>query len=157
MGKRFINEKRKLKLINTHLFHCLKTFLKSPLNLWLFYLINKGHQIKLMNIPAQMIIGSFIYNKLLEKEQDQFRFYKRYNNFNISEWFGDNYFYDEDDLKDFWGVKNLKDINGCVYIREFDNLTRDEEKFWRSLSLNGYQIKIYWCWYLKLKLGFHLL
>ena len=98
-----------------------------------------------MNIPAQMIIGSFIYNKLLEKEQKKFKFYKSYNNFNISEWLGDNYFYDEDDLKDFWGVKNLKEINGCVYVREFDNLTRDEEKFWRSLSLNGCQIKVYWC------------
>ena len=50
-----------------------------------------------MNIPAQLIIGSFIYNNLLEKEQEKFRFYKRYNNLNISEWFGDNYFYDEDD------------------------------------------------------------
>ena len=98
-----------------------------------------------MNIPAQLIIGSFIYNNLLEKEQEKFRFYKEYNNLNISEWFGDNYFYDEDDLLDFWGVKNLKEINGSVYIREFDNLTRDEETFWRSLSLNGCQIKIYWC------------
>ena len=98
-----------------------------------------------MNIPAQLVIGSFIYNKLLEKEQAKFRFYRTYNNLNISEWFGDNYFYDEDDLLEFWGVKNLKEINGCVYIREFDNLTRDEEKFWRSLSLNGCQIKVYWC------------
>ena len=98
-----------------------------------------------MNIPAQMVIGSFIYDKLLEKEQEKFKFYKRYNNLNISKWFGDSYFYDEEDLIDFWGVKNLKDINGCVYIREFDNLTLDEEKSWRSLSLNGYQIKIYWC------------
>ena len=98
-----------------------------------------------MNIPAQLVIGSFIYDRLLEKEQEKFRFYKRYNNLNISEWFGDNYFYDEEDLIGFWGVKNLKEINGCVYIREFDNLTRDEEKFWRSLSLNDYQIKIYWC------------
>ena len=98
-----------------------------------------------MNIPAQLVIGSFIYNKLLEEDQEKFVFYKRYNNLNISEWFGDDFFYDEDDLIDFWGVKNLKDINGCVYIRYFDNLTRDEEKFWRSLSLNGYQIKIYWC------------
>ena len=107
--------------------------------------MNKGHQVKLMNIPAQLVIGSFIYNKLLEKEQEKFRFYKRYNNFNISEWFGDNYFYDEDDLKDFWGVENLKEINGCVYVREFDNLTRDEENFWRSLSINGCQFKVYWC------------
>ena len=98
-----------------------------------------------MNIPAQLVIGSYIYNKLSENEQEKFNFYKRYNNLNISEWFGDNYFYDEEDLFDFWGVKNLKDINGCVYIREFDNLTRDQEKFWKSLSLNGYQIKIYWC------------
>ena len=98
-----------------------------------------------MNIPAQLVIGSFIYNKLSEENQEKFVFYKRYNNLNISEWFGDDFFYDEDDLIDFWGVKNLKDINGCVYIREFDNLTRNEEKFWRSLSLNGYQIKIYWC------------
>ena len=98
-----------------------------------------------MNIPAQLVIGSFIYNKLSEEVQEKFVFYKRYNNLNISEWFGDDFFYDEDDLIDFWGVKNLKDINGCVYIRYFDNLTRDEEKFWRSLSLNGYQIKIYWC------------
>ena len=98
-----------------------------------------------MNIPAQLVIGSFIYNKLLENEQEKFRFYRRYNNLNISKWFGDNYFYDEEDLLDFWGVKNLNDINGIVYVREFDNFTRDEEKFWRSLSLNGHQIKIYWC------------
>ena len=98
-----------------------------------------------MNIPAQLVIGSFIYNKLLEKEKEKFKLYKKYNNRNILEWSGDNYFYDEEDLLNFWGVKNIKDINGCVYIREFDNLTRDEEKFWRSLSLNGLQIKIYWC------------
>ena len=98
-----------------------------------------------MNIPAQLVIGSFIYKKLLEKEKDKFRFYKAYNNLNISGWFGDNYFYDEDDLMEFWGVKDLKDINGIVYVREFDNFTRDEEMFWRSLSLNGHQIKIYWC------------
>ena len=41
-----------------------------------------------MNIPAQMVIGSFIYNKLLENEQEKFRFYKSYNNLNISEWQG---------------------------------------------------------------------
>ena len=98
-----------------------------------------------MNIPAQLVIGSFIYNKLLKKDQEKFRLYKKYYDLNISDWFGDNYFYDEDDLLDFWGVKNLKEINGSVYIREFDNLTRDEEKFWRSLSLNGCQIKVYWC------------
>ena len=98
-----------------------------------------------MNIPAQLVIGSFIYDKLLEKEKKIFRLYKTYNNLNNSEWLGDNYFYDEEDLLDFWGVKSIGDINGKVYIREFDNLTRDEEKSWRSLSLNGYQIKIYWC------------
>ncbi len=98
-----------------------------------------------MNIPAQLVIGSYIYNKLLEEEQEKFSFYKKYRNLNISEWFGDNYFYDEEDLLAFWGVKDLKDINGCVYVREFDNLTRGEERFWRSLSLNDYQIKIYWC------------
>ena len=98
-----------------------------------------------MNIPAQLVIGSFIYNKLLAKEKEKFGLYKTYNNRNTLEWCGDNYFYDEEDLLNFWGVKNIKDINGCVYIREFDNLTRDEEKFWRSLSLNGKQIKIYWC------------
>ena len=98
-----------------------------------------------MNIPAQLVIGSYIYKNLLEKEQEKFRFYKRYDNHNISSWFGDNYFYDEEELLNFWGVKNLKDINGSVYIREFENLTRDDEKFWRSLSFNGYQIKIYWC------------
>ena len=98
-----------------------------------------------MNIPAQLVIGSFIYDKLPEKEKEKFRLYKTYNNLYISEWFGDNYFYDEEDLLNFWGVKNLKDINGCVYIRKFDNLTRNEEKFWRSLSLNDHQIKIYWC------------
>tara|TARA_Y100000589_G_scaffold216506_1_gene204224 strand:- start:4 stop:327 length:324 start_codon:yes stop_codon:yes gene_type:complete len=107
--------------------------------------MNKDHQVKLINIPAQLVIGSFIYNQLLKKDRKLFKLYKRYNNLNISEWFGDNYFYDEEDLMDFWGVKNLKDVNGCVYIREFENLTRDEEKYWRSLSLNGYQIKIYWC------------
>tara|TARA_B100001121_G_C18204757_1_gene396377 strand:+ start:127 stop:423 length:297 start_codon:yes stop_codon:yes gene_type:complete len=98
-----------------------------------------------MNIPAQLVIGSSIFNKLLDEEKVKFKFYKRYNNLNIPEWFGDNYFYDEEDLLFFWGVKNLKDINGSVYTREFDNLTRDEEQFWRSLSLDGYQIKIYWC------------
>ena len=98
-----------------------------------------------MNIPAQLVIGSFIYNKLSEKEKKNFRLYKTYNNLNKTEWFGDNYFYDEEDLLKFWGVNYIEDINGRVYIREFDNLTRDEEKFWRSLSLNGYQIKIYWC------------
>ena len=98
-----------------------------------------------MNIPAQLVIGSYIYKKLLGKEQEKFRLYKRYNNLNSSEWLGDNYFYDQEDLLDFWGVKNLKDIDGCVYIREFDNLTREEEQFWRSLSLKGCQIKIYWC------------
>ncbi len=109
------------------------------------YFINSDHQFKLMNIPAQLVIGSFIYKKLLKKEQEKFIFYKRYNNLNVSEWLGDNYFYDNEDLLDFWGVKCLKDINGCVYIRKFDNLTRDEEQFWRSLSFNGDQIKIYWC------------
>ena len=98
-----------------------------------------------MNIPAQLVIGSYIYNKLLKKDQKKFTLYKRYKNLNNFEWFGDNYFYDEEDLLEFWGVKNLKDINGSVYIREFNNLTREEEKLWRSLSLNGDQIKIYWC------------
>ena len=142
MGILYLDE---IKIHITHLFHWLKTFVKCALNLRLFYLIKIDHKFKLMNIPAQLVIGSFIYNKLLEKEQEKFRFYKKYNNLNISEWFGDNYFYDEDDLIDFWGVNNLKEIKGSVYIRYFDNLTRDEEKFWRSLSLNGYQIKIYWC------------
>ena len=98
-----------------------------------------------MNIPAQLVIGSYIYKKLSEKEKEKFKFYKKYNTLNSSEWFGDNYFYDEEDLLTFWGVKNLKDINGSVYIREFENLTREDEKYWRSLSLNGYQIKVYWC------------
>tara|TARA_Y100000589_G_scaffold33096_1_gene27592 strand:+ start:583 stop:879 length:297 start_codon:yes stop_codon:yes gene_type:complete len=98
-----------------------------------------------MNIPAQLVIGSDIYKKLLEKEKEKFKLYKKYNNLKISGWFGDNYFYDEEDLLDFWKVENLEDINGNVYIREFDNLTREEEKVWRSLSLNGEQIKIYWC------------
>ena len=98
-----------------------------------------------MNIPAQLVIGSDIYKKLLEKEKEKFKLYKKYNNLKISGWSGDNYFYDEEDLLDFWKVENLEDINGNVYIREFDNLTREEEKVWRSLSLNGEQIKIYWC------------
>ena len=98
-----------------------------------------------MNIPAQLVIGSYIYNKLLDKEKEKFKLYKKYTAINTSEWFGDDYFYDEDDLLFFWGVKNLKDINGCVFIRNFDNLTRDDEKFWRSLSSDGNQIKIYWC------------
>ena len=98
-----------------------------------------------MNIPAQLVIGSSIYKKLLEKEKNKFKWYKKYTSINISEWSGDNYFYDEEDLLNFWGVKNLKDINGSVYFREFDNLTRKEEKFWRSLSLNGNEIMIYWC------------
>ncbi len=46
------------------------------MNLLLFYLINKGPQLKLMNIPAQLIIGSFIYNKLLEKEKKNLDFIK---------------------------------------------------------------------------------
>ena len=129
----------------TDIFQSLKTFLKSTLDYLFFYLINKVYEVNLMNIPAQLVIGSYIYNKLLEKEKEKFRLYKTYENLNISEWLGDNYFYDEEDLLDFWGEKNLKDINGCVYIREFDNLTRDEEKLWRSLSLKGYQIKVYWC------------
>ena len=98
-----------------------------------------------MKIPAQLVIGSCIYMKLVEKEKEKFKLYKEYKSLNCAEWFGDNYFYDEEDLLTFWGVKNLKDINGSVYIREFEDLTRDEENFWRSLSLNGYQIKIYWC------------
>ena len=98
-----------------------------------------------MDIPAQLVIGSFIYNKLLENEKEKFLLYKTYKNLNTSKWFGDNYFYDEEDLLDFWGVNNLKDINGCVFIREFDNLTRNDEEFWKSLSLNGKQMKIYWC------------
>ena len=98
-----------------------------------------------MNIPAQLVIGSYIYDKLVKKEKEKFKFYKRYNNFSASEWLGDSYFYDEEDLLDFWGAKDLQDINGCVYIREFENLTKDEEKLWISLSLNGDQIKIYWC------------
>ena len=98
-----------------------------------------------MNTPAQLVIGSYIYKQLSDKEKNKFILYQKYNKFKVLNWFGDNYFYDEEDLLEFWGVNNLKDINGCVYIREFDNLTRDEEKFWRSLSLNGYQIKIYWC------------
>ena len=98
-----------------------------------------------MNIPAQLVIGSYIYKKLLEKEREKFKFYKRYNNLSDSEWFGDNYFYDEEDLLDFWGAKNLKEINGCIYIREFVNLTKDEEKFWKELGLNGSQVKIFWC------------
>ena len=98
-----------------------------------------------MNIPAQLVIGSYIYEKLSERDKGKFKLYKNYNNLNDSEWFGDNYFYDKDDLLDFWGVKNIKDINGCVYIREFDNLTRNEEKSWESLSSEGRQIKIYWC------------
>mgnify|MGYP001233243964 CR=1 FL=1 len=98
-----------------------------------------------MNIPAQLVIGSYIYNKLLKQEQEKFSLYKRYDNLNKSDWFGDNYFYDEEDILDFWGEKNLKDIKGCVYIREFDNLTREEERLWKSLSSKGNQIKIYWC------------
>ena len=98
-----------------------------------------------MNIPAQLVIGSYIYNNLLKDEKEKFILFRTYNDLNITEWFGDNYFYDKEELLDFWGVKNLKDINGSVYIREFDNLTRDNERFWRSLSLNGCQIKIYWC------------
>ena len=98
-----------------------------------------------MNIPAQLIIGSYIYDNLLLKEKENFKLYRTYNASNTSEWFGDNYFYDEEDLCNFWGVKNLKDINGIVYVREFDNLTKKDEIFWKSLSLKGNQIKIYWC------------
>tara|TARA_Y100000589_G_scaffold146566_1_gene140224 strand:- start:1135 stop:1431 length:297 start_codon:yes stop_codon:yes gene_type:complete len=98
-----------------------------------------------MNIPAQLVIGSHIFNKLLDEEKNKFKFYQNYNNLNKEKWFGDNYFYDEEDLLEFWGVNNLKDINGSVYVRDFENLTRVEEKYWKSLSLNGSQLKIYWC------------
>ncbi len=98
-----------------------------------------------MNIPAQLVIGSHIFNKLLDEEKNKFKFYQNYNNINNEKWFGDNYFYDEEDLLEFWGVNNLKDINGSVYVRDFENLTRREEKYWKSLSLNGSQLKIYWC------------
>ena len=98
-----------------------------------------------MDIPAQLVIGSYIYNNLLEKEKEKFKMYKKYNSMSLDGWFGDNYFYDEEDLLAFWGIENLKDVNGHVYIRSFDNFTKDDEKFWRSLSLNGNQIKIYWC------------
>tara|TARA_B100000900_G_scaffold408469_1_gene422771 strand:- start:28 stop:324 length:297 start_codon:yes stop_codon:yes gene_type:complete len=98
-----------------------------------------------MNIPAQLVIGSSIYKKLIEEEKKKFRFYKEYENCNQLNWLGDDYFYDEEDLLDFWGVNDLKEINGCVYVREFDNLTRKDEFLWRSLSNNGDQIKIYWC------------
>ena len=72
-----------------------------------------------MNIPAQLVIGSYVYNKLPEQEQDKFKLFKRYINLNISEWFGDNYFYDEEDLLEFWGAKNLKD-----HLRRKNNYLR---------------------------------
>ncbi len=98
-----------------------------------------------MNIPAQLVIGSQIFNKLLKEEKIKFKFYKEYNNFCNKEWFGDNYFYDEEDLLEFWGVNSLNEINGSVYIRNFENLSRDEEKYWKSLSTDGFQVKIFWC------------
>tara|TARA_B100000212_G_C27266312_1_gene486717 strand:+ start:538 stop:834 length:297 start_codon:yes stop_codon:yes gene_type:complete len=98
-----------------------------------------------MNIPAQLVIGSYIFNNLLVKEQKKFKFYKEYKSLNNSEWLGDNYFYDETDLLTFWGVNDSAEICGSVYVREFDNFTRDDERLWKSLSLNGSQIKIYWC------------
>ena len=98
-----------------------------------------------MNIPAQLVIGSYIYRKLVEKEKEKFKLYKEYKNLNCAEWFGDNYFYDEEDLLEFWGVNSLNEINGSVYIRNFENLSRDEEKYWKSLSTDGFQVKIFWC------------
>ena len=99
----------------------------------------------MVNIPAQLIIGSYIFNKLLEEEKNKFKLYKVYNFVTNFDWAGDNYFYDKEDLLEFWGVRNLEDINGSVYVRDFKNLTRVEEELWKSLSLNGSQIKIFWC------------
>ena len=98
-----------------------------------------------MNIPAQLVIGSYIFNRLLKEDQNKFKFYKTYNNITDKPWLGDNYFYDEEDLLDFWGVKEINEIKGSLYVREFDNLTKTEEKYWRSLSKNNIQIKIFWC------------
>ncbi len=98
-----------------------------------------------MNIPAQLVIGSYIFNKLLEEEKNKFKFYKVYNFSSNFDWTGDNYFYDKEDLLEFWGVSNLKDIEGSVYVRVFENLTKVEEKRWKSLSLSGTQIKVFWC------------
>ena len=98
-----------------------------------------------MNIPAQLVIGSDIFNRLLKEEKIKFKFYKEYNNLCNEEWFGDNYFYDEEDLLEFWGVNSLNKIIGSVYIRNFQNLSREEESYWKSLSIDGYQVKIFWC------------
>ena len=98
-----------------------------------------------MKIPAQLVIGSNIFDKISKVEQNKFKLYKNYNDIEQKEWFGDNYFYDEEDLLDFWGVKEINEIKGSLYVREFDNLTKTEEKYWRSLSKNNIQIKIFWC------------
>ena len=98
-----------------------------------------------MNIPAQLVIGSYIFNRLLKEEKNKFKLYKTYNNINDNEWLGDNYFYDEEDLLEFWGVDDINKINGSVYVRYLDNLTKDEEKLWKELGLNGSQVKIFWC------------
>ena len=98
-----------------------------------------------MNTPAQLVIGNDVFNKLSLKEKNKFEFYKNYKNINEPEWFGDNYFYDEEDLAIFWGVKNIADIDGSLYVRKFDNFSKDDEFWWRSLGEKGTQVKVFWC------------
>ena len=98
-----------------------------------------------METPAQLVIGSDIFNNLKREEQLKFNFYFFYKDLNNKDWCGDNYFYDADELIYFWGANDIKEINGAVYVRIFDNLTREEEICWKSLSSTGKQIKIYWC------------
>jgi len=99
----------------------------------------------MVNIPAQLIIGSKIFEKLSIDEQNCFTLYRRYIDFIDNEWYGDNFFYDRDDLLEFWGVKNINEISGNVYFRDFVNLSRDEEQKWKSMCEDGKQLKIFWC------------
>lgn len=98
-----------------------------------------------INTPAQLIIGCDVYNRLSKKDKQNFILYKKYEFLNEEEWLGDNFFYDNDDLKEFWGVNNLKNVLGSVYIRIYDNFTDKDERKWRELSEKNTQVKIIWC------------
>ena len=98
-----------------------------------------------MNTPAQLIIGSDIYEKLSQEVKITFLFFKRYQYLKNDNWNGDNYFYDDTELIEFWGVKKISEINGDLYYRDFKSLSLEEEEEWKKLSINGNQIKIFWC------------
>ena len=98
-----------------------------------------------MITPAQLIIGSDVYKKLSKEVKITFLFFKRYEYLKKEIWNGDNYFYDEKELIEFWGVKKISEINGDLYYRNFKNFTLYEEEEWYKLSVNGSQIRIFWC------------